>query len=669
MSKEKILLNDFREYRYLSDLSWSPNGKAAAFVVSKANANNGYDAHVWVYRPEIGFTQMTFIGKERNLLWLDDENLLFVTQRDDDKKKKLQNGEELTSFYQISLLGGEAKEAFTIELKVGAIRPVDGSLYLLSVTADTSRPDLTGKTAEEKSKLIAQYEKEKKAWQVIDELPFWSNGAHFTNKLRHQLYLYDMATGELKRITEPMLDAGMGKVSACKKYIAYTGRESDGIMPLKNNLYLYSIETGVTKEIIHGSEDSCRVGNFEWWKNGKIVFTGSYCKNYGINENPCFYLCDLRTGEVTLLAEYDRSVASSVGSDCRLGGGTGFKVVGDTLYFTSVVGFYNNLYKMDLNTGDITMICGECGSIDQIAVNGDSILAVAMIGDRLQEIYEVGSGKAERLSALNEEFFQKKDVKTPVYHPFVNPDGVSIDGWVILPQDYDPTKKYPAILDIHGGPKSLFGDIYFHEMQYWASEGYFVLFCNPRGGDGKGNEFADIRGKYGTIDYDDIMLFTDKMLEAYPAIDASRVGVTGGSYGGFMTNWIIGHTHRFAAAATQRSITNWLAFNYISDIGYYFGPDQQAADNWDDPEKLWFHSPMKYLNNAKTPTLIIHSDEDHRCPDAEGYMLFSALKRFGVESRMVLFHGENHELSRSGKPDNRQKRLEEITSWMDSYLK
>ena len=223
-------------------------------------------------------------------------------------------------------------------------------------------------------------------------------------------------------------------------------------------------------------------------------------------------------------------------------------------------------------------------------------------------------------------------------------------------------------------------------MQYWSSEGYFVLFCNPRGGDGKGNEFADVRGKYGTIDYDDIMRFTDKMLEQYPAIDPAKVGVTGGSYGGFMTNGIIGHTHRFAAAATQRSIANWLAFNYVSDIGYFFGPDQQAADNWNNPEKLWFHSPLKYLDNAKTPTLVIHSDQDHRCPDVEGYQIFSALKVHGVDARMVLFHGENHELSRSGKPDNREKRLGDtlaplhtasslspcsptITAWMDRYLK
>lgn len=121
----------------------------------------------------------------------------------------------------------------------------------------------------------------------------------------------------------------------------------------------------------------------------------------------------------------------------------------------------------------------------------------------------------------------------------------------IVAKNYDETKKYPAILDIHGGPKTVYGKVFYHEMQVWASKGYFVFFCNIHGSDGRGNEFMDIRGKYGTIDYDELMQFTDKVLETYPQIDASKVGVTGGSYGGFMTNWIIGHTDRFACAASQ----------------------------------------------------------------------------------------------------------------------
>ena len=230
-------------------------------------------------------------------------------------------------------------------------------------------------------------------------------------------------------------------------------------------------------------------------------------------------------------------------------------------------------------------------------------------------------------------------------------------------------KTYPAILHIHGGPRTVFGDVFHHEMQMWAGAGYFVFYCNPRGSDGRGNEFGDISGKYGTVDYQNLMEFTDEMLKAYPQADPSRVAVVGGSYGGFMTNWVIGHTHRFAAACAQRSIANWVSFEHTTDIGYFFTPSQMKATTRTDVEKLWFHSPLQYAPKAKTPTLFIHSEQDYRCWMSEGLSMFSALKLNGTPTRLVLFHGENHELSRSGRPQNRIRRMEEILNWFNRYLK
>ena len=251
----------------------------------------------------------------------------------------------------------------------------------------------------------------------------------------------------------------------------------------------------------------------------------------------------------------------------------------------------------------------------------------------------------------------------------IQSQGVDIDGWVIKPIDFDETKSYPAILDIHGGPKTVYGEVFYHEMQVWAGMGYFVFFCNPTGSDGRGNEFADIRGKYGTIDFQNIMDFTDAVLEKYPMIDRKRVGETGGSYGGFMTNWIVGHTDRFACVATQRSISNWISFYGTSDIGTFFATDQNDADFYEDVEQMWEHSPLKYAQNVKTPVLFIHSDEDYRCPMAEAMQFYTALADHGVEVRMCYFKGENHELSRSGKPKHRLRRLTEITNWMERFLK
>jgi dipeptidyl aminopeptidase/acylaminoacyl peptidase len=205
-------------------------------------------------------------------------------------------------------------------------------------------------------------------------------------------------------------------------------------------------------------------------------------------------------------------------------------------------------------------------------------------------------------------------------------------------------------------------------MQLWANMGYFVFFCNPKGSDGRDNEFMDIRGHYGETDYQNLMDFTDAVLEKYPQINRQKVCVTGGSYGGFMTNWIIGHTDRFCCAASQRSISNWLSFYGVSDIGWFFVPDQCNGDIYRNPMDLWDHSPLKYAANVKTPTLFIHSDEDYRCPLEQGLQMYTALMDRGVESRMCVFHGENHELSRSGKPKHRVRRLQEITDWFEDHV-
>ena len=252
---------------------------------------------------------------------------------------------------------------------------------------------------------------------------------------------------------------------------------------------------------------------------------------------------------------------------------------------------------------------------------------------------------------------------------FLNTDGVGIDGFVMKPVGYEPGKRYPGILHIHGGPKMVFGPGFHHEMQLWAASGFFVCYCNPRGSCGKGNAFADLQGKYGEVDFQDLMEFTDEVLRRYPEIDADRMGVAGGSYGGFMTNWVIGHTDRFRCAVSQRSIANYVGDYLLSDIGYYYVPDQQLGTIWEHPERLWKASPLTYADRVKTPTLFIHADKDYRCTLANGLEMFAALKLHGVESKLCMFYGENHGLSREGKPSNRISRLSEILHWMEEHLK
>ena len=248
-------------------------------------------------------------------------------------------------------------------------------------------------------------------------------------------------------------------------------------------------------------------------------------------------------------------------------------------------------------------------------------------------------------------------------------NGYTMEGYVIHPAGYEPGKKYPAVLEIHGGPKGVSGGVFFHEMQCLASDGYFVIFSNPRGSDGRGEAYADITEAFGRDDFADLMEFTDQALAHCPDIDEKRVGICGGSYGGFMCNWMIGHTDRYGAAVSQRSISNYATKCLYTDIGYYANRLQMEAYPWEDFHKVWSMSPLSGAVNAKTPTLFLQSDEDYRCWMGDAIQMFSAVKRQGTDAKLVLFHGENHELSRSGKPENRMTRLKELEEWFEKYLK
>ena len=206
-------------------------------------------------------------------------------------------------------------------------------------------------------------------------------------------------------------------------------------------------------------------------------------------------------------------------------------------------------------------------------------------------------------------------------------------------------------------------------MQLLASSGYIVLFCNPVGSDGRGDEFADIRGQYGKQDYEQLMEFVNYSLKEYPSIDPLRLGISGGSYGGFMVNWIIGHTGRFSAAISQRSMANMVTIKTLTDIGHYSVADHQGADIHCNAQRLWEQSPIRYAYRATTPTLFLHSTEDYRCTYVEGLQMFAELKAAGTETKLCLFKNENHNLSRKGRPNSRIRRLKEIMDWLDSHLK
>ena len=658
---ENLKLKSFLEYKFLSNLDFNTKGNILAFTVTESDFDkNAYKNFIYTLDIENkNIKKLTHSGKEKNSLWLNENIILFSGTRDEKINSKVKLGETWTLYYALDIKnGGEAYEYMRIPMEVTGIKIVDENNFFLTATYDHNSLDLNNLTGDKREKAITTIE-ENKDYEVLDEIPFWNNGVGFVNKKRNRLYHFDRTNNKLTPISDEYSNIELFNVRDNK--VIFIARTYTDKLPLTASLWTYDLISNNLENIISDNLYDISFANFI---EDKIVCAFSDMTQFGVNENHKLYLIDNKN--IDLLYENDTWLSSTVGSDCRLGGGKSFKVIGDKLYFLSTVVERTHLNSVDVK-GNVEVLCDEDGSIDCFDIANGNIFYVGMRDYTLQEIYKLENNSSEKLTTFNEEINKKYKISKPEIFDFTTNEDTT-KGFVIYPVDYDKNKTYPAILDIHGGPKTVYGNVFYHEMQVWANMGYFVFFTNPHGSDGYGNVFADIRGKYGTVDYNDLMNFTDYVLEKYP-IDKKRVGVTGGSYGGYMTNWIIGHTDRFACAASQRSISNWISKFGTTDIGYYFNADQNQATPWQFHDKLWWHSPLKYADKAKTPTLFIHSEEDYRCWLAEGLQMFTALKYHGVEARLCMFRGENHELSRGGKPKHRVRRLTEITNWFEKYLK
>lgn len=328
-----------------------------------------------------------------------------------------------------------------------------------------------------------------------------------------------------------------------------------------------------------------------------------------------------------------------------------------------------NLYEGNIY-GELKPLLSGRHHIFGMDVHEDYAMLTISKHDSPGELYKLDftTGRLEALTDLNGEYENSKELINPEDIQFKSKDGTEVHGWFMKPAGFEEGRKYPMITNIHGGPHAFYGNTFFHEMQVLASLGYGVLFVNPRGSHSYSQEFVDaVRGDYGGIDYEDIMAGVDYITNKYHWIDQETLGVTGGSYGGFMTNWIVGHTDRFKAAVTQRSICNWVSFRGVSDIGYYF-TDWQIKAEFNDIETMWHHSPIKYVDDIDTPLLIIHSEQDFRCPIEQAEQLYIALKYQKKETQFIRFPESDHNLSRTGKPNLRVERLNHLAGWFEQYL-
>jgi len=645
---KKIQAETIFEFQYLSSLAVSPNGIHTIYTVSVADKEkNAYRKSIVIdgeeLKQELSCSFVAFV----------DDSSFYFTKEEEDAPKGV------TRFFSYNIDTKEEQEAFTLPLAVTSMKLIRENLWLLTGIIDANSPDdylLSDKEREAKMEEL----KAEADYQVVDEVPYYFNGKGFINKKRNALFLFDSKTQKVERITDPFFSTSNVKVEKEKVYFSGTCYKTT--QPLTDELFCFDPDTKTTVSI--DTKEKLSISDFFFLK-GDLWLLATDQKEYGINETASFYRFE--NNGLKKVGKIDRSLYESCANDILLGGGKGSFVYEDTLY--SILSDADHVAVVKI---DEKLNCEELFRFPLVAFmerRGNEILFAAATENSLLELYSYNleDKTVMQKTNLNRKLTEEYAISLPEEITYES-NGMTLNGWVIKPVGYEEGRKYPAVLDIHGGPRAIYTPVFFHEMQLWAAEGYFVFFTNIHGSDGRGDAFADIRGRYGYEDFEDLMNFTDKVLEKYPMIDAENIFETGGSYGGFMTNWIVTHTDRFKAVASQRSISNWVGFSYLSDIGPYFALDQNKVTSFSrEVETLWEHSPLKYVDNAKTPILFIHSDEDYRCPLEEGMQLMQALNVRGVETRMVIFHGENHELSRSGKPLHRIRRLNEITEWFNTH--
>ncbi|VFE39304.1 peptidase [Clostridioides difficile] len=662
--KKLFTSETFLEYQFISDCQISPDGGYTAFIVKKADIKeNAYTSQVYILNNKSGeLKQITSINSVGAYAWEDENTILFPALRNEKVKEAVKDGKQCMSYYALSLNGGEAEELFRLPIKGGKLNPIGKGLYAVIDSYDNDRPIVEGLSEEEQQKKINAYNN--RHYEHFKEIPYAVNGEGYVSRKRKRLYLYDSNINELKAITAPMFNVVGMKISDGK--ILYVGQEFKDVKGLKNGVYVFDTNTNTNVCILE--KDKYIVKGFELYQN-QVILNLTDALSYGNGENGDFYTIDIDTKEMKLLSEHQHHcIGNTVTSDVKMGVGQTTKVDGEYIYYTSTVDMDCIIERIHIPTGKQEKVT-QTGSVDFIDVKDGNIVCVAFLGDRLPEVYTVENGTLCKKTHLNDHILEEYKISEPEYIESKGSSKWEIQGYVYKPVDYEVGKKYPAVLVIHGGPRLIYGPYFMHEMQVFASAGYFVFFCNPRGSEGRGNAFADIRKQFGDIDYIDFMEFTDTVLEKYTDIDKTKLAVEGGSYGGFMTNWIIGHTNRFAVACAQRSIANWSGMEGTTDIGYYFCKGQTGASHMENHELQWKQSPLAYADKCVTPTLFLHGEKDYRCYMQEAFQMFSALKIHGCPTKLCLFEGENHELSRSGRPKQKLQRLVEMLDWFSVYIK
>ena len=623
--------DDLDKLNLPSDPRLSPDGTAVVFTVSRPNLEEDrYDEVIWIADSE-GSRPFSEGPRDKNARWSPDGSTIAFTRRADDESKA-----------QVTVIpaeGGEPRTLTDFELGVEELEwSPDGSrLAVVAVTYTEEWADLDDDERERKPRRVTS-------------VPYRFDNLGWTHDRKRHIWLVDPHGNEEPRCLTPgEFDEQLMSWSPDGGKISFVS-DRDSARGLRSGNDAFEVD------LANGQID--RVAPRGFWTqtsygpSGHLHLLGNLDPVYPVDS--LLYRRET-DGSLTALTETRSSVSLAAGP-ARIAWDGDDAIVGweDSGKFGVV-----RVSPM----GEVTEEIADQRVVTGFDAYDGRIVATSKTTTSPGELLSF-DGDESQLTKLN----RGEIAAVAPDHFTVESGGYDLDVWVFLPSGEE---SVPLLLNIHGGPASQYGFGFFDEFQVYAAAGYGVVACNPRGSSGRGNDFRNaVKAEgWGTVDLEDIRAVVAAALERYPRLDEDRMGIMGGSYGGFLTGWVIGHEDRWKSAVVERALTVWTSFSGTSDIGGVFAENYLEAAYPDGWERWWEAGPLAIAHRVSTPTLILHAEEDWRCPIEQGEQYFMALLRNGTPTEMIRFPCEGHEMSRSGKPRHRKERFEAILDWHDRYLK